>query len=644
MRPRATPAGAALGAAALLLIVYVATLAPSVTFWDAGEFIAAAKTLGIPHPPGTPLFVVLLNVWTRIFAFLPFAVATNLFSAASTAAASAAAAYFIGRATKCPAAGFAAAIAAGATSSVWQNATETEVYAVSLVLVLLSVLVADLAGRTGERRWVALSAYFLALALPLHLSSLVAAPVVMQLATERTDGERDWRAGLVLLAVFLCVIGIARLSAVAFIGGALLLAASTTFANAAARETFENWKPTVAAVAIGVSALLILLLRARLDPGINQANPSTLESLGYTIARRQYAVQGMWPRQAPFWLQLANWFEYADWQFALSLAPTVIPTVARVIASLSFAALGIVGANWHRRRDRRTWRATLLLLLCGSIGVVVYLNLKAGTSFGWQFVPSDEMHEARDRDYFFVLGFWAWGMWAGMGAVALALRFGLPAVLGCAVAAFPIALNWSAVTRRSEPEATLPRAVARALLEPLPARAVLFVSGDNDTYPLWYAQQVEHLRRDVVVVTLPLLGAHWYVEELRRRYGLVGPSLERLAAMSRGEGRAVAAAITVEPEDREQLAISWTLIGHVLIDASSLEPSKQHLRVISKDTAAIRLAAKRVDAMLGVAPVRPSTDPVHEYFYNVLACPKRVLAPGAASVQLASLDSLCNLR
>src|SRR6185503_14026903 len=148
---------------------------------------------------------------------------------------------------------------------------------------------------------------------------------------------------------------------------------------------------------LAFSALLILPARAAHDPLINQGNPRTLEQLAYVVARRQYAVQGLWPRQAPVWLQLANWFEYADWQFALSLGPTVIPTIARVAATSLFVALAVVGARWHRDIDRRAWRAVGLLFACGSLGVVVYLNLKAGTSFGWPMVAESARHEARER-------------------------------------------------------------------------------------------------------------------------------------------------------------------------------------------------------------------------------------------------------
>jgi len=82
-QPSPAPYRAAAAVTLAVLAGYGLTLAPTVTFWDAGEFIAAAHSLGIPHPPGTPLYIFLLNVWARVVPFATFAVATNLFSALS---------------------------------------------------------------------------------------------------------------------------------------------------------------------------------------------------------------------------------------------------------------------------------------------------------------------------------------------------------------------------------------------------------------------------------------------------------------------------------------------------------------------------------------------------------------------------------
>ena len=236
----------------------------------------------------------------------------------------------------------------------------------------------------------------------------------------------------------------------------------------------------VLSVAIAASALLILYVRARHDPAINQGNPSTLQALVDVVARRQYEVAGLWPRQAPPWLQLGNLGLYADWQVARSLGPTIFPTVGRTAMTLLFAALGVVGALAHWRRDRRTWWALALLLAAGTVGAAAYLNLKAGPSFGHGILPPGTVREARERDYFFVLGWWAWGVWAGFGAVALGRRAGIPAA-GAAVAVLPLLLNWREVDRRRLPDAALPLATAEGLLHHVPERAVLFVAGDNDT-------------------------------------------------------------------------------------------------------------------------------------------------------------------
>ena len=162
-----------------LFVVYVASAAPTVTFWDAGEFIAAAESLGIPHPPGTPLYVLLLATWSRILAWMPTALATNLFSGACTAVAGGATAFLVARWTGSTAAGFAAAVCAGSMSTAWLNATETEVYAATLALALLTLAVADRAGRGDDRRWLILAAYLIALAVPLHMSALVVGPAIV---------------------------------------------------------------------------------------------------------------------------------------------------------------------------------------------------------------------------------------------------------------------------------------------------------------------------------------------------------------------------------------------------------------------------------------------------------------------------------
>jgi hypothetical protein len=647
---------AAVAAGCVMLAVYAATLAPSVTFWDAGEFIAAAHSLGIPHPPGTPLFVVALNVWARVLAFLPYAVATNLFSAACTAGAVALSALWIGRSTRAPWIGLAAGIAAGAMTTVWQNATETEVYAASLFVSVAAIVAADTAGRSGDRKWTMLAAYLLALSLPLHLSILVAAPVVIYLAARRLDGSWDLPAALTLLGVTIAAVGIGRLSLWMAIAGGVVIAASAI--PPARRSASARIAPAVGAalaLAVACSAIFIMLVRARHDPAINQANPSSLHELAYVVGRRQYDVAGLLPRQAPWWLQIANWFEYADWQVALSLAPSVIPNVWRLSMTVCFGALGIVGAHRHRSTDARGWMAVLVLFLAGSVGVGAYLNLKAGASFGWAFVADSAQHEARDRDYFFVLSFWAWGLWAGIGAMAVARRIRWPISAGVALAALPIALNWSAVSRRAEPEAILPRAVAASLLDSLPPNTVLFVAGDNDTYPLWYAQQVEHRRRDVTVITMPLLGAPWYPEEVERRTHLLsgvldGDDLElsaRIAAAARRSGRPVAAAVTVPAEDRNRLGVNWTDIGFVYLDDSGdeepVDPAMDVMPVISLDSARMRRAAASVDSWRSHMTPRESLDPVHEYFFNVLGCP-HLADRQRRTPALASLDSTCNLR
>ncbi|MEX2178729.1 MAG: DUF2723 domain-containing protein [Gemmatimonadaceae bacterium] len=638
----------------MLFVVYALTLAPGVTFWDSGEFIAAAHALGIPHPPGTPLFILIANAWAKLLFFLPYAVATNLLSAAATAAAAGIAARIIQRATGSGTVAFAAAVAAGGMSSVWLNATETEVYAASLLLAMAMVGAADRAGREPGERWTVLTAYLMALAVPLHLSALVVSPVAVLLASHGTDGIR-WRRGIVLTGTFLIAMGVGRVSWwVAGAGAVVSLAGLfAPGAGGAERErVLTRLALPLGAIAVAIvaaTALAFMYVRAQFDPGINQGNPDSWSSLANVISRRQYAVSPMWPRMAPIWAQLGNVGQYADWQVALSTGPTVLPSIARSLGTLLFVWLGYEGAVAHWKADRRSWLAVLVLLLCGSLGVVAYLNMHAGPSIAYGYLPENTIREARERDYFFVFAFWAWGLWAGIGAVAMAREYRRPAWAGVLVALIPIVLNWRAVTRRAEPESSLPRVVAEALLGSAPRDGVLFVVGDNDSYPLWYAQEVLEMRTDVTVVTVPLLPTRWYRAELSRRFDLLdSAAVERygrnlgtaraVAESARRQGRPVAAAITLLPAERARLGGGprWVSRGFVYVEDA--EPGAPPI-----DTAAARHWAQWISRRLPARETRDGIDPVHRYFRGLMECPRQ-LAIVAREGDSTRVDSVCNYR
>jgi hypothetical protein len=640
-------------ATVVLAVAYFFTLAPTVTFWDAGEFIAAARTLGVPHPPGTPLFIVLLHAWGLPWPDGQYAFALNMFSAVATLGAAGLSAILIHRWLRrgwngrtAFAAATAAAICAGAMYTVWSNATETEVYAASLALAIVTLVAAD----RGKEKLVA---YCFGLAAALHVSALVAAPAAVMLAAARDDDVFDSGVALWLGAAALAAMAIGTWNPWVGVAAAIVTIGAVLHPERRERKTIRlAW--IGGATVLGASALLFMLVRARFDPGINQGNASTWSAFADVIARRQYDLAPLWPRRAPLWIQIGNWFEYADWQTALSLGPSVVPTVQRILVTIGFASLAVIGAVEHRRLDRRSWRAMLVLFLSGTIGVTLYLNLRASPSFGWGVLPDGALREARERDYFFVLGFWACGLWAGIGAVSVALSRRVPVIAGVAVAALPIALNWSAVTRRREPDARLARAVASGLVETLPQRTVLFVAGDNDTYPVWFAREVFGLRPDVTLVTVPLVGASWYADELIRRNPdlarartMEGITPQSIADAARGAGRPVAASITLDKADRLRLNGCWRVIGMVVLDdvsgANCLSAnSRTDDDFIPVDSAGVANWIRLVPAK-AMGQVKPSIDPVSEYFSRALDCPRKLLATSLATRRGVSLDSTCKL-
>jgi len=579
----------------IVLLGYGVSLAPSCTFWDAGEFIAASHILGIPHPPGTPLFVLLGRVWDALIPAFSTAVKTNLMSATFSAGSAAFLFLFVHQALARGAAGldsataklfrvggaFAAALIGAFTFTNWQNSNETEVYQVAMFSIGLVAWLCwlwrrDRGGARGTRRLLLL-VYVLAIALGNHLMALLVGPAVIAfmyhvLRTEPAppaEQAAQWAAWGVAGSLWLTMVGVGIASTVVIVAGLALFAAAAVYAFRAGNGSFAMM--ALAVCATGLSSYAFLYIRAGLHPIINEADPATLRNLWAVIGRQQFPVRtpldnpiyphgpgnpgrfvlpfdlhdpsaGGKPSLLLLGLQIANFLQYQDWQFAASLQKDApLFAVARLPFTLGFLALAVWGAVRHRRWDRASWWFLFTLWATTSAGLIGYLNFKPGASLGYAWFPDHAMHEVRERDYFYTVAFVAAGLWAGMGlATAFARlrrwvaspRRAAPVLL---VALLPFILNFGAAGRRHIPSSTLPADFAYDLLNSVEPYGILFTNGDNDTFPLWYAQEVEGIRQDVAVVNLSLANTDWYIRQLRddpaRRYrpdstaaALYGPS------------------------------------------------------------------------------------------------------------------------
>jgi hypothetical protein len=523
-----------------------------VTLWDAGEFIVAAYTLGIPHPPGTPLFVLLGNVWGRLLPLGEYAFRLNLMSATFSAA-GAGCLFLVAQETlrgeeqRLRLGGAAAAaLLAAFTFTAWQNSNETEVYMVATFSI---AAVAWLCLRWRAARGTARAAhllllivYLLALSIGNHLMALLAGPAVvaflwhvLRATPARDPAERrvEWSEAAALATIWVMLVGTGLGSTSLIIIGALLFAAALAYAAGARAPAFPLIAVVVAAV--GVSTYAFLYIRSGLEPALDMADPETWDRLLGVIRREQYPARGLLddPRFLPgpenpgrtaalFLQQIVNYVQYFDWQWAAGIGrgePAQL--TGRFLFTLVFGALGVSGLAALRRRDRTAFTLLFVLWLITGLGLVLYMNFKPGFSLFWDQYRSMDEHEVRERDYFFTMSFQAWGLFAGIGLVALARRWserwGRGGLAALAVALIPVALNFTAASRRHGPEATLARDWAWNMLQSMEPYGLLFTYGDNDTYPLWYIQEVEGVRRDVRMMNLSLANTEWHLRFVRDR-------------------------------------------------------------------------------------------------------------------------------
>ncbi|WP_231561422.1 MFS transporter [Sphingobacterium sp. T2] len=173
--------------------------------------------------------------------------------------------------------------------------------------------------------------------------------------------------------------------------------------------------------------------------------------------------------------------------------------------------LGLIGGYWHFGKRQRDAGVVMLLFFFTGLAIVLYLN--------------QTPLQPRERDYAYAGSFYAFAIWIGLGVMAIwdflskkiNPKTAALAVSGVGMLAAPVILiaqNWDDHDRS---EKTLSRDMALNYLESCAPNAILFSYGDNDTYPLWYLQEVEGIRTDVRVVNLSLLSSDWYMRQMMKK-------------------------------------------------------------------------------------------------------------------------------
>ncbi len=503
---------AAITAAAIFLL-YIITLSPTVGMWDAGEYMAAAKVLGLPHPPGNPFFMLLAKAFGMLPIHATFPQRINTLSALTSAVSAGIWFLITERALggivrvrwQRILAGVLAALIGGTAFTVWnQSVVNEKVYNVSLLFfTIVSWLALEWADDPDTRRAdriLVLISYLLGLGYANHPAGFLAAPAVGVLIL--------WRRW----------------------------------------QTFLRWKlvlVSLAALILGLTPFIYEPIRAAHFPAINEGEPTactvkleaacTFDKVTYTrlmsnINREQYGKKE--GRGAPYSAQVGMWWTYFEWQWLRDSAGTRAPMQA--VLAVAFLMFGLIGGYVHYRSDKKSFWYFGPLMFTMTLALIYYLNFK----YGWSQSPElgDSVdREVRDRDYFYIWSFSAWGVWASIGLIYIwrstaalfhrdpvdksgndepgrrGLAFAAPILL---LALLPLFLNWRDASRSGE---TFTREWARDLLNSVEPYGILITNGDNDTFPLWYAQEVEGIRKDVTVAVTSYLATDWFARQLIRR-------------------------------------------------------------------------------------------------------------------------------
>lgn len=574
-------------------IVYLLTMADTVPYWDSGEFIATSFILGVPHPPGSPLYLII----GRLFSMIPFnadiAFRINLISPIVSALAIMllylSIVKIISQYRGAIKDGTDALIVFGGalvgsmtfafTDSHWFNAVEAEVYGMSTfftaIVVWLILHWSERADEKGNERYLLIIVYMLGLAIGVHLLNLLALPFIALVIYFRKFNFK-WKT---FLATILITLGIYVFINHGIINGipklldslGLNLVLGITVATFAGMVISIRYGKrlssiiltSIVLILIGYSSYGTIFIRSGQNPNIDENNPETVKSAIAYMERQQYGQMFQLPRRynglppmhkvvgnpaggsytpaqerkykfhrpdkqlAYFWDYQINkmYWRYFLWQFA-GKGPSHEAGVTAFGANQRQAGvdwfqfglplaflMGVFGFVYHFQRSRKQAFSILTLFLMMGIAIIFYVN--------------QDNPQPRERDYSYVGSFFAFSIWIGIAAAGLGeklkeflknksyLNKGLSLLLILQFILLPTVMLKANYREHNRSGNRIAWDYSYNLLQSCEPNAILFTNGDNDTFPLWYLQEVEGIRKDITVANLSLLNTEWYIRQIR---------------------------------------------------------------------------------------------------------------------------------
>lgn len=589
------------------LILYVMTMAPTASFWDAGEFIAVGHGLQVNHPPGAPFYSLLGRIFSMFMPTAYVAASINFISALSSALTVMLLYLIIVRLVRewkgvpdsmltiDKIGMYGGAILGAATFAVtdtfWFSAVEAEVYALSMLftalVVWLALVWAENHNQPYNERWIILISYLFGIALGIHLLNLLALFFVALIIYFKKY-EFSYQSFGVLMAAsasaFLLIypgtiqgipsllewITNASYGLIGPIGFIILVMIAMGWGLYYTQKNGYRLANIVilcyTMILIGYSSYSLIFIRSIADPPIDENDPESVESFISYLEREQYGQtplltgytfdnskgtidrenEALFPRRYStsqqhmqqyaqyssdldfflryqvkhmYWRYFAWNFigrdadiQDAGWQTGFTETEHEENPAHNSYYFIPFL-LGLFGMFFHFQNDWKRALSVMALFAFTGLAIIFYLN--------------QTPLQPRERDYAYVGSFFAFAIWIGMGGIGLVelvkdylksnkvVAYG---IFGVLMIASPVWMGMQNFNDHDRSERYVAPDYAYNLLNSTAPHSILFTNGDNDTFPLWYLQEVEGIRTDVRIVCLSLLNTDWYIKQLRDQW------------------------------------------------------------------------------------------------------------------------------